>query len=67
MFKIFNHTRKYVVTRDLNAIVKKSSVNISIGCQIRMLDMVASMLLYDCDLRGFKNIYIIEKLHFKIS
>lgn len=56
-----------MLTRDLNAIVKKSSVNISIGCQIRMLDMVASMLLYDCDLRGFKNIYIIEKLHFKIS
>lgn len=50
-----------MLTIDLNAIVKKSSVNISIGCQIRMLDMVASMLLYDCDLRGFKNIYIIEK------
>ena len=66
----FLSTRKYVVqraTRAMYGIIKKSrELNLSVDCQIDMFDkMVTPILLYGCEIWGFENLDIIEKIHLK--
>ena len=49
------------------AIIRKTrELNLSIDCQLDMFDkMVVPILLYGCELWGFENLDIIERLHLK--
>ena len=45
---------------------KTRELNLSIDCQLDMFDkMVIPILLYGCELWGFENLDIIERLHLK--
>ena len=45
---------------------KSRELNLSVDCQIDMFDnMVTPILLYGCEIWGFENLDIIEKIHLK--
>lgn len=66
----FLRTKKYLVERGTKAmyeIIKKSRLfNLSIECQLDLFDkMIMPILLYGCEIWGFTNTVIIERLHLK--